>query len=83
MTRTIKINVIISLGINLVAICLGITGLLSPIMGAVAHSVGSILAVMMSSAIAFTRETNLNGRSRFSSQSRPAFNVIKKANKMG
>ncbi|WP_419660154.1 heavy metal translocating P-type ATPase A [Desulfosarcina variabilis str. Montpellier] len=83
MTRTIKINVIISLGINLVAICLGITGLLSPIMGAVAHNVGSILVVMMSSAIAFTRETNLNGRSRFSSQSRPAFDVIKRANKMG
>ncbi|BBO76323.1 ATPase P [Desulfosarcina widdelii] len=56
MTRTINANIAISLAINLVAICLGAMGLLSPIMGAVAHNLGSILVVMLSSAIAFTRE---------------------------
>ena len=58
MTRTIRFNIAISLSINLVAICLGAMGLLSPIMGAVAHNVGSILVVLLSSAIAFTREEN-------------------------
>lgn len=56
MTRTINANIAISLAINLVAICLGAIGLLSPIMGAVAHNIGSILVVLLSSAIAFTRE---------------------------
>jgi len=56
MTRTINANIAISLAINLVAICLGAVGLLSPIMGAVAHNIGSILVVLLSSAIAFTRE---------------------------
>lgn len=61
MTRTIKINIGVSFGINLAAICLGVLGLLSPIMGAVTHNIGSILVVMMSSAITFTRETTGNG----------------------
>lgn len=56
MTRTIRANIAISLAVNLVAISLGIMGLLSPIMGAVAHNIGSILVVLLSSAIAFTRE---------------------------
>jgi len=56
MTRTIRINIILSLSINLVAICLGAMGLLSPITGAIAHNVGSILVVILSSVIAFTRE---------------------------
>jgi len=60
MTRTINANIAISLAINLVAICLGAVGLLSPIMGAVAHNIGSILVVLLSSAIAFTREKDCN-----------------------
>ncbi|WP_319523264.1 heavy metal translocating P-type ATPase [uncultured Desulfosarcina sp.] len=56
MTRTINANIAVSLAINLVAICLGAMGLLPPIMGAVAHNMGSILVVLLSSAIAFTRE---------------------------
>jgi len=56
MTRTINANIAISLAINLVAIFLGVMGQLSPIMGAVAHNMGSILVVLLSSAIAFTRE---------------------------
>ena len=62
MTRTIRINIAVSLLINLVAICLGAAGLLSPIMGAVAHNIGSILVVVLSSALAFTREDTGDGR---------------------
>ena len=60
MTRTINANIAISLAINLVAICLGAVGLLSPIMGAVAHNIGSILVVLLSSTIAFTREETVD-----------------------
>jgi Cd2+/Zn2+-exporting ATPase len=56
MTRTINANIAISLAINIIAICLGAMGLLTPIMGAVAHNIGSIFVVLLSSAIAFTRE---------------------------
>ncbi|PIE75038.1 MAG: cadmium-translocating P-type ATPase [Deltaproteobacteria bacterium] len=56
MTGTIKTNIAISLGINLAAIVLGITGVLKPISGALIHNFGSILVVLISSSILFTKE---------------------------
>lgn len=56
MTRTIRLNIVISLLINLIAVVLGAMGVLTPVMGAVTHNAGSILVVAMSTAIAFTPE---------------------------
>ena len=57
MTGTIRLNIVVSLLINLIAVVLGAMGVLPPVMGAVTHNAGSILVVAMSTAIAFTSET--------------------------
>jgi Cd2+/Zn2+-exporting ATPase len=54
MTRTIRLNIALSLLINLIAVLMGAMGMLTPVMGAVTHNVGSVLVVAMSTAIAFT-----------------------------
>ncbi len=56
MVRIIKIDLILSLVINLVSIILSAQGILNPILGALSHNIGSILVVMLSSSLVFTRE---------------------------
>ena len=56
MARIIKADITLSLIFNAVAIVLSTMGLLSPIMGAVAHNIGSIVVVILSFSIALTRE---------------------------
>lgn len=48
---TITINVIISMGINFVAVALASVGILNPVVGALVHNFGSVLVVMNSSLI--------------------------------
>lgn len=48
--RTIKLNVILSMGLNFAAIILAITGVLNPVVGALVHNVGSV-AVILNSAV--------------------------------
>lgn len=55
MMKTIKFNIIFSLGLNTIAILLAITGILNPIMGALVHNSGSILVVIHSAFL--LRET--------------------------
>ncbi len=56
MVTVIRTDLILSLSINLISIVLSALGILNPILGALSHNVGSILVVMLSSSLAFTRE---------------------------
>ncbi len=56
MLKTIKWNIAFGLGFNLIAVIAGGSGLLSPIMGAVVHNVGSIIVVISSASIGFASE---------------------------
>ena len=56
MAGTIKTNIYLSFGINFIAIIAGATGVLTPIGGAVAHNIGSILVVTFAASIRFTKE---------------------------
>jgi Cd2+/Zn2+-exporting ATPase len=56
MLLIIKCNLAFGLVFNLVAVLAGAFGLLTPIMGAVVHNVGSVLVVLSSASIAFFRE---------------------------
>lgn len=49
--RTIKINLILSMGLNFAAIILAITGILDPIVGALVHNVGSVAVIINSSLL--------------------------------
>ena len=51
--RIIKFNIAFGLAFNLVAIIASGSGLLSPIMGAVVHNVGSVIVVASSASLAF------------------------------
>lgn len=44
--KTIRFNVLLSMGINFVAITLSVMGILNPITGAIVHNVGSVLVVL-------------------------------------
>lgn len=46
--NTIKFNLILSMGLNFVAIILAITGILNPILGALVHNAGSVAVVINS-----------------------------------
>jgi len=50
---TIKWNIAFGLTFNLIAIIAGGSGLLTPIMGAIVHNVGSVLVVLSSASIGF------------------------------
>lgn len=50
MTRTIKLNLCFSMGLNFLAIALAITGTLNPVVGALVHNAGSV-AVIINSAL--------------------------------
>lgn len=58
MKRTIWINVALSFGLNALAVVLAFLGLLSPILGAISHNIGSIAVVLISASIGLmsTRE---------------------------
>ncbi len=56
MTRTIKYNIWLSFAINLFAVLAGAMGILTPIMGAVVHNIGSIMVVAMAASLRFMRE---------------------------
>jgi len=56
MVTTIKWNIFFGLAFNLVAVLAGGSGLLTPIMGAVVHNIGSVLVVLSSASIAFAKE---------------------------
>ena len=53
MGRVIRMNIWLSFIINALAVAAGSAGLLTPIMGAVAHNIGSILVVGLSASIGF------------------------------
>lgn len=48
---TIKINIIISMFINIIAVILAATGIIDPVVGALVHNVSSILVVLNSSTL--------------------------------
>ncbi len=45
MMTTIKLNMCFSMGLNFLAIALAITGILSPVVGALVHNAGSVLVI--------------------------------------
>jgi len=56
MSKTIKVNISISLLINILSLIAGALGLLTPILGAISHNIGSILVVLLSASISFVKE---------------------------
>lgn len=56
MLRTIKWNIAFGMIFNAVAVLASGGGLLSPIMGAIVHNVGSVIVVISSASIAFASE---------------------------
>ncbi len=51
MMRTITYNLTFSMGLNLLAIILAITGILNPVVGALVHNAGSVLVIMNSALL--------------------------------
>ncbi len=65
MMRTIAINIILSMTINITAIILAATGVLDPISGALVHNVGSVFVVVNSALLLGWKERSPEkGRSR-------------------
>jgi cation transport ATPase len=62
MSRTIKVNIWLSFGINFIAVIAGASGLLTPIWGAVTHNIGSILVVALAASIRFTTKETTDKR---------------------
>ncbi|HSL39853.1 MAG TPA: HAD-IC family P-type ATPase [Desulforhopalus sp.] len=56
MLLIIKLNIAFGLILNLIAVLAGASGLLTPIMGALVHHLGSVLVVLLSASIGFMRE---------------------------
>ena len=51
MMTTIKLNMTFSMTLNFLAIALAITGVLSPVVGALAHNAGSVLVIANSALL--------------------------------
>ena len=51
MMTTIKVNLTFSMTLNFLAIALAITGLLGPVIGALAHNAGSVLVIINSALL--------------------------------
>ena len=49
--KTIKLNIVLSLLLNFIAIILAISGNLSPILGALVHNIGSVIVIMHSATL--------------------------------
>jgi Zn2+/Cd2+-exporting ATPase len=56
MLLIIKFNIAFGLFFNLIAVLAGAGGLLTPIIGALVHNIGSVLVVLLSASIGFIRE---------------------------
>jgi Cd2+/Zn2+-exporting ATPase len=56
MVFIIKVNIVLGMTFNLIAVLAGGGGYLSPIAGAVVHNIGSVLVVLSSASIAFSSE---------------------------
>ncbi|TWJ19720.1 Cd2+/Zn2+-exporting ATPase [Geobacter argillaceus] len=56
MVKTIKWNIAFGMTFNVIAVVASAAGMLTPIMGAVVHNVGSVLVVLSSASLAFTSE---------------------------
>ena len=54
MSRTIKVNIALSFVINFIAVLLGFAGLLTPILGAITHNIGSILVVALAASLRYS-----------------------------
>ncbi len=61
MMRTIRINLTASMALNFIAIALSIAGLLSPVVGALVHNVGSVAVIVNSSLLLKWRGNNEKG----------------------
>jgi Zn2+/Cd2+-exporting ATPase len=57
MVFIIKVNIVLGMTFNLIAVLAGGGGYLSPIAGAVVHNIGSVLVVLSSASIAFSKES--------------------------
>lgn len=53
--RTIKFNILLSMGINFLAILLSVAGVLGPVTGALVHNAGSVL-VVLNAALLYDRK---------------------------
>lgn len=51
MMTTIKLNLTFSMGLNLLAIILAITGFLGPVIGALVHNAGSVVVILNSALL--------------------------------
>ena len=51
MMTTIKLNLTFSMTLNFIAIALAITGVLTPVVGALVHNAGSVLVIINSSLL--------------------------------
>ena len=54
--RTININLTLSMALNFVAVILAITGILSPVVGALVHNAGSVAVIINSALLLKWRE---------------------------
>jgi len=46
--KTININILLSMALNFISIILAMTGILSPILGALVHNLGSVIVIIHS-----------------------------------
>lgn len=51
MMKTIKINLIFSMGLNFIAVILAMTGVLNPVVGALVHNIGSVIVIINSALL--------------------------------
>jgi Cd2+/Zn2+-exporting ATPase len=58
MSRTIRAGILLSFVINLAALAASALGLLTPILGAITHNVGSILVVSLAASLRFTGDAD-------------------------
>jgi cation transport ATPase len=49
--RIIKLNLILSMLLNFIAIILAMTGVLNPVLGALVHNIGSVVVIINSSLL--------------------------------
>lgn len=59
MLLIIKLNIAFGLVFNLCSVLAGASGLISPIMGAVVHNIGSVLVVLSSASIGFFKDEHV------------------------
>jgi len=54
--RKINVNIIISMGLNFIAVILSVMGILNPIIGALVHNAGSVAVVINSALLLISRD---------------------------